>query len=165
MSPVDPPCPPAVGTVEIDPDLVVDCGGDDALRVSVCNDIAVATDPEVISLLEELSSCCDTGNGFLADIETNTTAVVPSFAHGQNTDIDSSADEQIVVGSNPAVKGVIVKALPGNTGIVYVGLTGVTTITGFPLEAGETVTIPVDDANKVYARADADNQGVAWITA
>lgn len=86
-----------------------------------------------------------------------------AFTHGQNTDIDSGADEQIVVASNPACNGVLVKAMPLNTGIVYVGLVGVTTVTGYPLEGGDTVTIPVDDANKVYAITDVDNQAVAWI--
>ncbi len=89
--------------------------------------------------------------------------VAAAFTHGQNTDIDSGADEQIVVASNPAAHGVVVKAMPANTGILYIGIVGVTSTTGFPLEAGENITIPVDNANKIYARASVDNQALAWV--
>lgn len=97
-----------------------------------------------------------------------TAAKTGDFDNGQNPDIDIAAPEQVVVGggSHPANHGVIVKALPTNTGTVYVGdSAGVTTATGFPLEAGETVSIPVDDADKVWVATDTDNQGVAWIAA
>lgn len=88
-----------------------------------------------------------------------------AFTHGQNTDVDSGADENLVVGggSNPATKGVLVKTLSANTGTIYVGATGVTSATGMPLEAGEAVIFPVDDANKLFVRASVDNQGIAWM--
>lgn len=91
--------------------------------------------------------------------------VAASFTHGQNSDIDSGAAEQIVVASNPSKHGVIVKAMPNNTGYLYVGTVGVTSATGFPLDAGESITIPVDNANKVYAIGSIDNQAAAWVAA
>lgn len=139
-------------------------------------------------------TCCEAGNVILGDIlealeapiEVNVTneveiandvdnpipvtgsltisSVVSAFTHGQNTDVDLGAAEQIVVASNPATTGVIVKALPGNLGILYVGNDNtVTTATGFPLESGETITLEVDDANKIWVIADIDNQGLAWV--
>lgn len=70
---------------------------------------------------------------------------------------------QIVVASTPATKEVTVKAMSTNTGIVYVGATGVTTGTGFELTAGESITLAIDDANKVYAIGSAAAQSVSWM--
>lgn len=47
------------------------------------------------------------------------------------------------------LNGIIVKALPANTGTVYVGPSGVTTSTGFPLAAGEPVAYAVPNASAV----------------
>lgn len=82
------------------------------------------------------------------------------------------APGQIVVGAaavqmHPAgtavQKGVIVQAHPANTGIVYVGIAGVTVGTGFPLAAGASVTLPIPNTNQVYLIASAAGQTAAWI--
>jgi hypothetical protein len=59
------------------------------------------------------------------------------------------------------VAGVTVKALAGNTGIIYVG--------GpdnqyFELSARESVNIGTDDLAKVYVRAMSVGDGVCWLT-
>lgn len=90
--------------------------------------------------------------------------VATSFTNGQNTDVDTGSENLVVgSGSNPAKHGVIVKALPSNTGTIYVGLTGVTTTTGFPLEAGDHLVLPIDDANKIFVASSVNNQDVSWI--
>lgn len=127
-------------------------------NVTVSGTVSVDNFPASVEISNDAGNAIPISGTVNIDSEVST-----SFLHGQNTDIDSGADEQIVVASNPSKHGVIVKALPGNNGTIYVGLAGVTTATGFPLDAGETVTIPVDDANKVYARSDINNQGLAWI--
>lgn len=96
-------------------------------------------------------------------LSVTTTSVSTSFTHNQTGSILASAQSQLVVASNPALQGVLIKALPANTGTVYVGLTGVTTATGFPVEAGENITLPIDNANKIFVRADVDGQSVAWV--
>ncbi len=103
----------------------------------------------------------DSGNPIPVNIINEVSST--NFLHGQNSDVDTGSDEQVVVASNPSKHGVIVKAMPSNTGNIYVGGFGVTTSTGFPLDAGESLTIPVDDANKVYVIADQNNQAVAWM--
>lgn len=56
--------------------------------------------------------------------------------YGQNTDVDAAAE--VLTATQKVQTGVRIKALSGNSdGIVYVGLAGVTTATGFPLAAGE----------------------------
>lgn len=56
--------------------------------------------------------------------------------------------------------GVVVKALvPGQT--MYLGLSGVTTATGYPMADYETLTLEVSNANQLYAIASAAAQSVA----
>lgn len=138
--------------------------GEDAANVHVCNEDPidvniVGTDP--IEVTVEVGSSVEVSNDVGNPIPV--TDVQPDFSHGQNSDIDSGANEQIVVAPNPAASGVLVKALTSNTGTIYIGGSGVSSANGFPLEAGDSVTIPVDDANKVYAIASIDNQALAWI--
>lgn len=88
--------------------------------------------------------------------------VASSFTHGQNTDIDSGANEQIVVASNPAKHSVMVLASTANTGTIYIGGSGVTSGNGVPIDAGDSLTFPVDNANKLYAISSVDNQALSW---
>lgn len=128
----------------------------------------------MLGVRNDTSATTTTADGDYTGISTDASArlkinidteVSTTFAHGQNTDIDSGAAEQVVVASTPSKHGVLVKAMPGNTGNVFVGLVGVTTATGFPLDAGESLMVPVDDANKIYVIGSADNQAIAWVTA
>ena len=57
----------------------------------------------------------------------------------------------------------VVKACVDNSGKVYVGATGLSTTTGFELSAGESISLRVTNANKLYAIASAAAQRVAWI--
>jgi hypothetical protein len=53
-----------------------------------------------------------------------------------------------------ALKGVRVRAATANTTVVYVGPTGVTVESGYPLPAGEEVEVQIADVSKVYVTAD-----------
>ena len=95
------------------------------------------------------------------------TASVTSFSNGRNSDVGTAA-EQVVVASTPATRYVTIKAASTNAGIVYVGGAGVTANTvdatdGYELVAGGSITIPVDDVNKVYVIASQITQGVYWV--
>jgi hypothetical protein len=52
-----------------------------------------------------------------------------------------------------AYKGVHVRAAVANTIVIYVGPQGVSDATGYPLPAGEEITIPVDNPSKVHVVA------------
>lgn len=101
----------------------------------------------------------------IGDVDV-TSSVNSSLDHGSNLDIDTTA-EQITSTSFAAKFGVTVKAATGNTGTVYIGLSDVTAGTtaatdGFPLEPGESITLPVNNPNLLYAIASANNQKVFW---
>jgi hypothetical protein len=60
------------------------------------------------------------------------------------------------------IEGVVVKALAANTGTVYVtGPGGVAA--GFPLAAGESVSMAIDDLAKVYLFFAALGDGAAYL--
>lgn len=102
----------------------------------------------------------------IGDVDV-TSSVTSSLDHGSNLDIDTTA-EQITTTSFACKFGVTVKADITNTGIIYVGNSDVTAGTtaatdGFPLSAGETLTLEVNNPNLLYAIASANNQKIYWV--
>jgi len=66
----------------------------------------------------------------------------------------------------PSANGVLatIKGHPDNTGNVYVGPEGVTTLTGFPLAAGEAIVIAIEgNISILYADADVNNEKICWV--
>ncbi len=101
----------------------------------------------------------------IGDVDV-TSAVSSSFDHGSNQDIDTTA-EQITSTSFACKFGVTVKADITNTGIIYIGNSDVTAsgtaaTDGFPLSAGETLTLEVNNPNLLYAIASTTNQKIFW---
>jgi hypothetical protein len=102
-----------------------------------------------------------------ADVERDVTT---TWDHGRKSSIGTSA-VQMTTADVPATKGVLVKASAANTGTVYVGdSSGVTAdaadgTDGFPLAPGESLLIPIDNANKVYLIATAASHKVWWSVA
>lgn len=101
--------------------------------------------------------------GTIGDLATQS-----GFDHGAKSSIGTSA-VQITASSIATKKGVLVKASNSNTGTIFVGNSDVTNgsndaTDGFELGAGESVTIEVDNANKVYVIASTTSQRVSWLT-
>lgn len=97
------------------------------------------------------------------------TSTLPAAAivQGENADIDT-ASEQVTTVSSVAKHGVRVIADVANTGILYIGGSTVTADTsdstdGFPLYPGDSLFLPVNNANLVYAIASVNNQKLRWI--
>jgi hypothetical protein len=91
---------------------------------------------------------------------------VDSFQHGRKSGVGTTA-VALTTTSVTATKGVQLRAADANTGVVYVGKSTVTTDSadatdGYPLAAGESLFVPVDDASKIYLRATAASQKVFW---
>ncbi len=63
---------------------------------------------------------------------------------GQAT-VGTTPAVQIITVSPKITKGVTVKALSTNSGIIWLGITGVLATTGFELTAGESFTLPIND--------------------
>ncbi len=91
-----------------------------------------------------------------------------SFDHGSKSGIGVTA---VVLSSTPidAKRGVLIKAASANSGIVYVGTNSAVTADsndtsdGFPLSAGDSVEIEIDDAAGIFLIASEAGQKVFWI--
>lgn len=64
------------------------------------------------------------------------------------------------------VEGVVLKAMSTNSGIVYFGQTSsVTAGNGYELTAGQSLLIPVDNADQIWVIGSATNQKVCYMAA
>ncbi len=88
---------------------------------------------------------------------------IQEFATGQGT---ATATAAPIVASNmsaKAFKGVRVRADKANSATLYLGPAAVSAATGYPLAAGESVEILVDDPSKVYVIG--AGMSFAWLSA
>jgi hypothetical protein len=112
-----------------------------------------------IKKVAEPIEIADAGGVNINPAKEDTLKAQADFSYGQTT----IGTTEVQLPAAACVKGVLVKALSTNTGIVYIGKTGVLATTGYELTAGEAVTIEVDNVNKLFAIADTADQKVSWI--
>lgn len=78
----------------------------------------------------------------------------------------TAAGSEVQLAPSQLINGpVMVKALPGNTGIMYVGNVngGVSSSTGIPLSAGEAMIFAfVGNLAEIWVDASVNGEGVAW---
>lgn len=78
----------------------------------------------------------------------------------------TTAGTAVVLGSQEIRGSLLLKALPANTGVIYIGNDGandVSSSTGFPLEAGEAMIIEtISNLNQLWVDATVNGEGVAW---
>lgn len=88
------------------------------------------------------------------------------FHHG-HTSVGTSAI-RVVPQDLDLKKGLQIKSAAGNTGVVYLGRSNVTANSnaqtgGYPLQPGESIAIPIDEAKQIYVIASQVSQDVAWM--
>lgn len=77
-------------------------------------------------------------------------------------DTVGTTSKQLRTIDRPLNSGVRIKALAANGDTVYVGSSsGVTSASGFPLAAGQELTLPVSSLTKVWVIGGAASQGYA----
>lgn len=97
-------------------------------------------------------------------LEHYQSALPTILKHGQKTVATAGTEEALVASSVSLVAGLVeIKALPANTGVMYVGLNPVTSATGFPLSAGESVVLHINDLQTIYIDSTVNGEGVAYI--
>lgn len=84
--------------------------------------------------------------------------VPPSFGTTRVVGVNSVTATAVAATATPLTRGAAVKADEDNTGYVYVGATGITTLTGFRLAAGEQVLIETNDLANVCLLASGASQ-------
>lgn len=70
-----------------------------------------------------------------------------------------------VQGSDIDCFGVFIKALPTNTGVIYLGNVNgdITTSNGFPLSAGEVIYLEITNLSHLWFDASVNSQKIAWL--
>jgi len=84
---------------------------------------------------------------------------------GQVTVTTAGTEVQLSASSVVLNNGVFVKALPANTGIMYVGNDGsnaVSSTTGYPLSAGQERFFQVSNLNALWIDSSVNGEKVAW---
>ena len=84
-----------------------------------------------------------------------------TIGHGNNTAVSNSTAE--VLTTSTACKHIDIMAAIANTGIIYVGGSGVTAATGIALYAGDVYSVDMDDLNDVYVISSVDGEDVQWV--
>lgn len=82
-----------------------------------------------------------------------------TIASGENDTVGTSAE---VLTSSTACKHVDIMASVANTGIIYVGGSGVTAATGIALYAGDVYSVDIDNLNDIYVLATVDGENVQF---
>ncbi len=160
-------------------------GGDvmDETAVTYATSPTIRKRPRVVITGEGLDDIVDTGTDI--PIGTERGLVTREGSRGQTTSNESipvvvASDQsigksniivfqetigtsQIQLSNNAISLSVTIKALDSNTANIYVGKLGVTTSTGFELGAGESISLSIDNTNRLYAIAADTNQKICVI--
>lgn len=106
-------------------------------------------------------------DGVATDVSAATPLPVTLAPAGTvGTDTLTAALTAAALNNHPCL-GATIRAGSTNTGTVYIGGTGVTTATGFPLTAGEALSLDVTNTNTVYVVGanTTDTVRYIWVTA
>ena len=91
-------------------------------------------------------------------------AILAGGRSGQTT--VTTAGTEVALGTGTINGIVAIKALPTNTGYMYVGNNGsgaVASTTGYPLSAGEYIFLSIGDLDTVMVDSSVNGEKVAWI--
>jgi hypothetical protein len=77
----------------------------------------------------------------------------------------TTAGTAVQLASSTTIGSVTVRALASNTGKIYVGSSSVSSANGFQLSPQETVSVDINNLNKVWLDADTNGEGVTYIYA
>lgn len=92
----------------------------------------------------------------------NTVEVAPTTILNGKTVVTTAAT-RVALAASTACKSVTIKALIGNTGVIYVGNTTVAAANGFVLSAGETVSLDIANLITVNIDSSVNGEGVSYI--
>ncbi len=96
------------------------------------------------------------------NLQVDVLGAIPStIGVGQNTDIDATAEQ--LTEDSTACKYVIVQADKDNTDKIYIGDSNVDEDKGIGLDPLDSVTIAIDNINKIYAIGVSADQAVHWM--
>jgi hypothetical protein len=91
----------------------------------------------------------------------NTPTIPTAIFNGKKT--VTTAGTRVTLASTQAVRSVVIKALVGNTGTIYVGNSTVASTNGFALSPGDSISLDIADLTTVNLDASVSGEGVTYI--
>lgn len=88
-------------------------------------------------------------------------APTSTLYNGRKT-VTSAGTAEALSGST-FVKTVCIKPLSTNSNNIYIGNSSVTSTTGYPLPSGESISIDINNLNKIYLDVDTNGEGVSYL--
>ena len=135
------------------------------LEISALNSLLskdFATQTTLLALLSALGSPFQQGGsvgitGTVTTLESSPSTVI----NGKKS--VTTAGTAVSLASSTTCKSVTVKALISNTGLIYVGATGVSSSDGFELSAGDSLSLDISNLNLIYINSSVNSEGVSYI--
>lgn len=87
---------------------------------------------------------------------------IPSTLYAGQTTV-AAAGTAVALTTSQAVKGVMIKALHDNAGMIYVGGSDVDSTTGYVLDGGEQLFLDIANLATVFIDSDENDDGVSYI--
>lgn len=126
----------------------------------------IAIDTDNLALIKAKTDNLDVALSTVAKASTQTdgTQVAGSILTGPNVGQTTSNTSavQLQAGSIAAKNGMLVQAISTNVASVYIGGSGVTTSTGFELQAGQAVPFTASNVNVLYVIGANATDKVCW---
>ena len=116
----------------------------------------------LITSTNPLPTSLAAGDLSIGNVDVDSVAIPSAIYNGQET-VDLAGTAQAIGGSQALLSGITVRALVGNTGLVYVGNASVDSTNGHELAAGVSVFIEVDNVATIYVDAATNDDGVSWV--
>ena len=124
-------------------------GGDDAILQLISTDTNIWVRPT-------------SPNCSLIVTETQSSIVIPASV-AQGFQAITTAGTRVNLADNVA-KSITIKANANNNGTVYIGDSTVTSSDGFPLRAGDTLSLDISNTNKIWIDASISGESISWIS-
>ena len=93
-----------------------------------------------------------------------TQEIKPTIAVQHVSNVTTAGSAQALASSGATTVGVTIKAKVGNTGNIYVGMATVSSSDGYPLAAGDTLSMAIANTDEIIIDADFDGEGIHYLT-
>lgn len=113
------------------------------------------------SLTVDVTGALPAGTNNIGKVDINSEPI-PSTIYNNHKTVTTAGTAEALAAST-AVKSVVIRALLSNTGVIYVGDSSVSSSNGIELQAGDAITIEIDDLAKVYLDASVSGEGVSYL--
>jgi len=84
-----------------------------------------------------------------------------TVGNGQKTVATAGTAESL--GASTTIRSITIKALANNSNNVYIGDSSVSSSNGFVLDAGDTISLDIDNLADIYIDVDTNGEGVSFI--